>query len=169
MATKSRPISTPVNVTFKLSNIRTEHFFIRDPQKKFNSKKEVIVNYNINCTIPNQLLNNCVIVILRISANIIETEERICEIVTGFRYEIHSINNKPIVEFEELDISEEIITTFVSISISTIRGILLEKTKGTILHKQMLPIIDPGKLVRDLKESITVHPQKQSGRKKKSI
>ena len=47
----------------------------------------------------------------------------------------------------DFDMDETLETSLVSISISTIRGILFEKTRGTVFHNHLLPLMDPKKLL----------------------
>ena len=47
----------------------------------------------------------------------------------------------------DFDMDESLETTLVSISISTIRGMLFERTRGTVFHKHLLPLMDPKKLL----------------------
>lgn len=48
---------------------------------------------------------------------------------------------------DDFEMDKELETTLVSISISTGRGILYEKTKGTPLNSFYFPIVDPKKVI----------------------
>lgn len=49
-----------------------------------------------------------------------------------------------------------LLVTFISISISTTRGILHEKLKGTVYQNKFLPIVDPNTFFKKIDESTTV-------------
>ena len=43
----------------------------------------------------------------------------------------------------DFDMDPDLETTLVSIAISTHRGMLFERTRGTVLHNHIVPIVDP--------------------------
>jgi hypothetical protein len=47
----------------------------------------------------------------------------------------------------DFDIDERLETTLVSITISTARGVLFEKTKGTLFSNFVLPLINPAEVI----------------------
>lgn len=44
---------------------------------------------------------------------------------------------------EKIDVPDEIMHILISISISTMRGVMFEQFRGTYLHSAVLPIVDP--------------------------
>jgi len=55
--------------------------------------------------------------------------------------------DKLFIDEQEISIPAEFLTTLISLSYSTTRGIILAKGAGTILEKAIIPIIDPHKLL----------------------
>lgn len=163
MTSKTNNKSIPISVIFKLSGIKIDQFSLKEPQKKFDQNKDSIVNYQINCTIPHKIINKNLLVLIKVIAIIIETEEILLEIQTGFQFEIDSINNKPLSQIKEIKLPEDLVTTFVSISISTIRGIIFERAKGTVLQNQLMPVVNPKNLIREFKE-IKINPTKKKNK-----
>lgn len=47
----------------------------------------------------------------------------------------------------QVSFPDNILVTFNSISISTMRGLMFAQFKGTFLHNAILPIIDPGSFI----------------------
>ena len=53
---------------------------------------------------------------------------------------------------KDFDFPDQFIVTMVSISISTLRGIMYSQFRGTFLNNTILPIIDPKSFVKETKE-----------------
>lgn len=80
---------------------------------------------------------------------IIEIDQIFCELKLLSKFKI--INFKDVVIKKEegsFDIPESLLLNFSTIVLGTIRGILHEKLKGTILQNEVFPLID----IRDLKK-----------------
>jgi len=141
---------TETTIRFRLAEVNTYYFQQNPPLKPFDQNNPSLIDYNLNFALPNKIEDNRVSIICKIEALIKETLERIGEIQTEFKFEIDSINDKPIKSSEKIGIPQDIITTFVSITISTMRGIMIEKFRGTLLQHQLLPVINPTVITQNL-------------------
>lgn len=62
-------------------------------------------------------------------------------------YHIRDFNNAFKVEGDRVTVPDAIMVTFVSIAVSSTRGILAAKTEGTIFHNSFFPVIEPARLM----------------------
>ena len=91
---------------------------------------------------------------MQIRAAINETKEEVLSIETLFFYKAENLNNY-ITEDKEKGWKFKdkrhlgLLTTLIGISISTMRGIMIEKSKGTLLDGKMLPIINPNTFIKN--------------------
>ncbi|MBU0764979.1 MAG: hypothetical protein KJ607_09110, partial [Bacteroidetes bacterium] len=53
---------------------------------------------------------------------------------------------------DQVNIEDGLLTTLISITIGTARGMLALKTAGTVLNKYPLPLINPLDILQQLKE-----------------
>lgn len=152
MTEKKTKINTP-EITFSLRKIDTKYFNLRSPLREFDKSQSEIIRYHLNLGFPGSSPEGNLSLFVKVVAEIIETEEVVCEILTEFMYHIVSFNKKPITDLNEIKLPFDVVTTFVSIAISTIRGILIERSRGTILEYQFMPLFNPTKLAENLKLS----------------
>ena len=72
---------------------------------------------------------------------------------TMFVFMINNIESVVKHEKGSTQIDNNVLVILLNISISTLRGIIFEKTKGTVLQKEFLPIINPKMLLEKPLES----------------
>jgi hypothetical protein len=81
------------------------------------------------------------------------TEEPILELETLIRF--HVINLQSVVSNSEngqLDIDDNFLSTLMGVCIGTSRGILSNNTKGTVMSKYPLPLLNPSDILNDIKK-----------------
>lgn len=77
-----------------------------------------------------------------------EKENLLCELVTQTVFEIENFNEVIKKENNALIAPDQAVKTFISISISTTRGIFMMKNSENFLHKVFIPIINPNDLFK---------------------
>ena len=130
-------------LSFGLDSFKVKSFGFNSTEKPIRKDR---INFDIQLNIKSKKDEKKCVVFLRIEAKhgkqqpislgVIETET-IYNLIGEIPY-----NN----ETETVQLPNELIVTFVSISYSTTRGALLVKAQSTILAHAPLPIIDPVKL-----------------------
>lgn len=137
----AKKIKEKKKVVFRLEKIQTNKFTFSLPTSPFDKAQKERVEYSIisipKASIEKELLNISLSVLISIK----ETQEIVCEIESNFIYWVENLasyqkDGKP--EFEN-----DFLITFFSISVSTMRGILYERCRGTFLQADFLPIINP--------------------------
>jgi len=148
-------------INYGLENISTHKFTFNNPQLEFDISSFQI-NYKITPEIRSNVLTDRLFISLTIEAIIKETEEKISEIMTVFTYQIKNFKDFVTIEpnTENWDFIDKkhigLIVTLIGTSISTTRGILLEKTNGTILQNKPMPIINPSVFLEKDKNGVPV-------------
>lgn len=138
-------------MALKNININTEDLLIFNINSESNIKINKESQENINLGIGNDIQNNLeegkIKITLSIRMQHSENNFATFEITTFFQ-----ILNKEnyLVDFEgETIFHPQLITTLISISYSTARGIVLEKLKNTFWKGLILPIVSPIKLLQN--------------------
>lgn len=139
--------NTPL-ISYSLSAIQTNRFNFSSP--KINIPfDEVNVDYNITPIIKYNIKDDLILVGVNVKAKISGAEENILDAESTFIY--HAKDLKTFMEpledtntWKFLDAKHEgLLVAILGISISTLRGILYEKLRGTILELKLIPIVNP--------------------------
>lgn len=80
-----------------------------------------------------------------------ESPELLAKFVGGFVYKVRDIRQY-IDQNKSIDFPEDFLISINSISLSTLRGMMVAQFKGTHLHHAILPIVNPKSFVIDKKE-----------------
>lgn len=134
-------------IRYGLNLIQTRNFNLSLPQKKFDTTS-YFIDYNINPIIKYNTKDDLVLVTITIVGSIKETLESIFNIETTFVF--HVIDLKKLLvtaanssmKFKDPK-NESLIPTLIGVSLSTMRGIVYEKTKGSALDGKHIPLVDP--------------------------
>jgi hypothetical protein len=137
------------NIKFALAGIRELGFLYTNPsQNNLNIIPEITafdgkfdINYRWN------LEKNTFGVVMDISYLINQPDNIITEnlkLTVLYEFFVENLNDVFIVRTnQDFDIDKNLEITFVSIAISTTRGILFEKTRGTYFSNFLFPLINP--------------------------
>ncbi|MDP3830182.1 MAG: hypothetical protein Q8Q47_02855 [Ignavibacteriaceae bacterium] len=136
-------MSEPINISFRIKNISTLEFSIRNIQLDQTFDKD---QFPIQISLGTQIdpLNKFISVdtFVNIFADP-ENKNKICGLTTRVVYEVENLQSTVVVEGNNIKIPESFMTTLISIALSTTRGILTAKTEGTLLHDVFMPIVNP--------------------------
>lgn len=131
-----------------LNMLTTKYEFVLS---KENLDTPDAIDYNIDPKVGFNVKDSLVFVTVTITASSKATRDKVMLIETIFTFSIKDLesflekdprtDNKSWKFKDNKD--EGILLTFISIAYSTMRGIVLEKSKGTILERHFLPIVDP--------------------------
>lgn len=87
-----------------------------------------------------------VVCFLNVKIKIIETNEYFAELKSEIIFNVTPISNVVRNVNDNQEIDTQLLHDITSLSISTIRGVLFEKLKGSIIQKEIYPLIDLSKL-----------------------
>lgn len=150
-------VNTPLKpIKYALKEIITHRFSLILPTKISNSSKviELEIKHNITPIIKYKVEDDLILVIMQVKTFIQETEEIVMDAETAFVY--HAVDLKTFLDHDKenntwrfIDIrNEALLTALIGISLSTMRGILYEKSLGTILESAPLPIMNPSTFIK---------------------
>ncbi|MES2681055.1 MAG: hypothetical protein V4635_14270 [Bacteroidota bacterium] len=134
-----------ISVVYGIDRIITGKFSYEYPTKD-PLTKNFEVNYHFDPKINFNTKVNIVFIRLVVKGTIVETGNQVVFIDNIFGYKVENLKNYTKNENGVDVFIEEFqpyLVVFVSIAISTTRGILYEKLAGTIYETKVLPIVDP--------------------------
>jgi hypothetical protein len=140
-----------ITLNMRFKNIKVLKFSQFDLQNEVDSNKVPLVKFQTNFQfriIENEELLGCLITVKLV---LLESEEDFAELKVDNFFEITPFSKITKKGENKFDIPNAIIVNVASISASTIRGILFEKLKGTIVEKEIYPLIDVNSLFEGLK------------------
>ena len=144
-------------IQYGLKTIHVNKYSYTMPIRKVAEDEKIGFNYNITPNVKYNLKENLILVFMQIDIVIRETTEKLVEAEFAFIYSANDLNS--FVELEEEtqiwkfkdEKNEGLIVTLIGVSLSTARGILFEKTRGTIIESGPLPIMNPSVFVKKAK------------------
>ena len=132
-----------INISFRIKNISTLEFSIKNIPELETVDKSLIQFQIFPATFIDK--NNNVIGIDTVVDIFVDQEKqkRVCELITRITYEVVNLSDFIDSVDNSIKIPDPIMHTFLSISLSTTRGILASKTEGTLLRDVFIPILNP--------------------------
>lgn len=131
----------------RYSNIKVSKFSQYDLKESYNKERQPFANFLSNFKFDVTPENNKISCLVSISISLVETSELFCELEVQNDFEIKELNDIKRNDIKgKIDLPIELMRTLISLSISTVRGILSEKMKGTIIQGEIYPLIDPATL-----------------------
>lgn len=134
-----------ITLNMRFTDIKVSKYLQYDLQIDFDNEKKPLVQFQSNFNF--QVLEDTekISCLIDVKILILETEEVFAELKVENIFEIKPFTDiiKPNSNKNGFNIPDAILINLVSISISTVRGILSEKLKGTIVQNEIFPLIDP--------------------------
>jgi hypothetical protein len=131
-------------IKFLLKGIELLDEQLKHPGKPFPAKSTFHFDINLEHRINPD--NNLVIVICTISIKNNDKSTQLGLLKASCIFEVADLAAFIDKNKKQVDLPQETLTTFNSITISTVRGIMFSQFKGTFLHNAHLPIINPQSL-----------------------
>ncbi|HKJ68551.1 MAG TPA: hypothetical protein VKA68_11385 [bacterium] len=132
-------------IRFRIESFDVKSFDYKSPEQSVRRNAKVIFNITPSLRIKSKdkliKLGMGVKIMYRKKDPIL-----LVELETETVFLVHNIDELKVDE-EHIDIPEPFLTTLLSLTYSTIRGILIERLKETKLEKFVLPVIDPSTLL----------------------
>lgn len=147
-------MSKKETIKYGLKTIENRSFSIKIPIKKIENVSKLEIDFDVNPAIKYHIEEDGILIMVNVKALIKETQEEVMEIETAFVY--HAIDLKKFMQqvpetnvWKFIDSKDNgLLVVLIGISLSTMRGIVFEKTRGTFLHKYQLPVMDARDFVK---------------------
>ncbi len=140
-------------IKYGLKEIQTIKYSFINPVKKITNEL-VEFNFNILPTIKYLVEKDFILVTMNVNVLIKETQEEILIAETVFIYHALDLKNFLIHikdgntwSFKDQK-NEGLLIALISVSLSTMRGIIFEKSQGTILGNSPMPIMNPSQFLK---------------------
>lgn len=135
-------IKEPLSISFLLKQIRTLEFSISNHfnQNSFDTslvKFRVSLGYEFNADSDLLGIQTTVEVFTDNSERL-----KICHLITLITFQVADLGKIFNSSESGITVPDILMHTFLSLAISTTRGILTAKTEGTVLHESYMPVID---------------------------
>lgn len=136
-----------INFDLRILGIDVKKFSQFELTKEFDKKKFPLVQYQTNLSFRVDNDNEKIVCIVQVSIRLVETEELFAELIVETSFLVSPL--KKLVKLN--DDGKESINTVVmynlaSVSVSTIRGILFERLKGSLIQNEIYPLTDLAKM-----------------------
>ncbi|MBN8692611.1 MAG: hypothetical protein J0L69_05410 [Bacteroidetes bacterium] len=136
-------------IKYSLKAIEDIKFNFQQPKIPVKEGELVKVNYTITPNVKFSVKESIILVRINVIGTVSNTNETVLDTENLFVFGIENLNeyletNEKSKEYKFKNPNDEgILITFVSISTSTMRGIIFSKTTGTLLQINPLPIVNP--------------------------
>ncbi|MBK9284061.1 MAG: hypothetical protein IPM51_07035 [Sphingobacteriaceae bacterium] len=144
---KVSPVS-PVKFSLNFASVRKFSFI--EPKQRFDNSKTDFCEYKVYPKITFNTKKSEILIVLIFFGFIKETSEKNLDGEALFIFKVEELERLVYSENEILKFinpnDHNLVLSLISISYSTLRGILFEKLKGTLYSGTLLEIINPQKL-----------------------
>lgn len=136
----------PINIGLK--SIEVSNYLIKNPIIALEPNH--VFSYNF--VIQHKVSFDDKIIVVIATVNIFETPEKknlFCSLTANFGFNVGNLEDFTIEADGKKSIVTECLIIVNALTISSLRGILYEKNKGTFLHNVYVPIVDASKFVHE--------------------
>jgi len=152
--------NTQEDIKFSLNNVRELEFNYRDPHTHFQNFKpenysfEFGLQVNYRWNMEKELFGVVLDFLYKAKTGEKDEAESILKFSTLTEYKVENLDKIFTPRGKnDFDMEEKWETSFVSIAISTGRGMLIARSGGTILQPLVFPLIDPAQVILSRKIS----------------
>uniref|UniRef100_UPI00404A92AE hypothetical protein n=1 Tax=Gelidibacter sp. TaxID=2018083 RepID=UPI00404A92AE len=142
-----------ITLNLRFAEIKVIKYSQFDLEKDFKKDDKPLIEFQSNFQFKVLELEEKISCLVSVSIVMIETKEEFAELKVENVFEIKPFKDVVMSKIKNsYEIPNEILHNLVSISISTVRGILSEKLKGTIVQNEVYPLINPASLFENIKQ-----------------
>lgn len=136
--------------SLRYKNIRVLKYTQFDLIKDFDEKSKTLINYQSNFNFKITSKENIISCFVNIEMIVVETEELFSELKIENVFDIENLSDLVLADNEKIKVPDALIHTIASLSISSARGVLSEKLKGTFAQNEVYPIVDLASLFKNV-------------------
>jgi hypothetical protein len=146
---KKKISASEKTISYRIKGFLIRRFALVEPgydiRNEFNPEK---LKFGIKIELSHNIKNSTIIINLSIliQYEIISKDVLLLELVFQSEFEFQNIEQFVKSEENDLNIPDDLLTSLVSLTYSSARGIIFAKTQGSFLNQFLLPIIDPKEL-----------------------
>jgi hypothetical protein len=135
-------------ITFNLRmlDIKVIQFSQFDLIKEFDKIKFPLVEYQTDLNFRVIEVDDKITCLANVKIKILETNEFFAELKVETNFNVSPLNLLAKLVDGKYDVNSQLLHSLGSISLSTIRGILFEKLKGSIIQNEIYPLTDLSKV-----------------------
>lgn len=139
---------------FKLDKIVVESYSFRNPTQEFNAIDKGFLGFHFSFHFGINQESSIIVIKVNTKGSVKETEEELLNSIVSFIFQVKELDSLVVIEEgqEKMSLPNEVLEVLVSISISTLSGILFEKNKGTIIQNEIIPVADPKAIISGLEK-----------------
>ncbi len=133
-----------ITLSLRFAEIKVSKYSQFELDKDFDKEKKPLVEFQSNFQIKVLKNEEKLACLVTVKIIIIETREEFSELQVENIFEINPL--KSIIKSKSensYDIPDAILHNLISLSVSTVRGILSEKLRGTFAQNEIYPLLDP--------------------------
>ncbi len=130
----------------RILDIKITQFSQFNITTNFDVSRSPLVEYQTNLNYRVIENEEKVVCLLDVKIKLIETNEYFAELKSEILFHVTPINNVVRNFNDNQEINTQLLHDITSFSISTIRGVLFEKLKGSVIQNEIYPLIDISKL-----------------------
>ena len=143
-----------ITLNLRFAEIKVTKYSQYDLEKDFKKDEKPFVEFQSSFNFKVLEKEERLSCLVTVAIIIIETKEEFAELKVENIFELKPFKDVIKSKSENsYDIPDAILHNLVSLSISTVRGILSEKLKGTIVQNEVYPLIDPTSLFKNKKSA----------------
>lgn len=132
-----------ITYNLRILDIKVVRFSQFELLENFDETKFPVVEYQTNFDFKVVEEEEKIISIITVKIKIIETNEYFAELIVETSFFVSPINTIVTkTENQKYDVKGIVLYNIASVSLSTIRGILFERLKGSIIQKELYPLAD---------------------------
>lgn len=138
-----------ISLSLRFAEIKVSKYSQFELEKHFNKENKPLVEFQSNFQFRVIEEEEKIACLIAVKLIIIETREEFASLQVENIFEINPL--KEIIKSKSensYEIPDSILHNLASISVSTVRGILSEKLKGTFAQNEIYPLVDPVSLFK---------------------
>ncbi|WP_445711734.1 hypothetical protein [Flavobacterium sp.] len=147
-----KEVSKEITLNMRFKDIKVIKFSQFDLESEVNSLKEPLVEFQTNFQFRAIEKEDLLACLISVKLVLLATNEDFAELKVESFFEIKPFNEVIKKVENKYDIPDGILVNIASLSASTVRGILFEKLKGTIVEKEVYPLIDVNSLFNEFRK-----------------
>lgn len=147
-----KEVSKEITLNMRFKEIKVIKFSQFDLESEVNSLKEPLVEFQTNFQFRAFEKEDLLACLISVKLVLLATNEDFAELKVESFFEIKPFNEVIKKVEDTYDIPDGILVNIASLSASTVRGILFEKLKGTIVEKEVYPLIDVNSLFNEFRK-----------------
>lgn len=140
-----------LSVKLKISDIKVVGFSQFNISNEFDKEKFPLVEFTTNLNFRVIESEEKIVFTINVIIRLIETTDIVAELTVDIDFAVNPLADFLVLKEGRQEINTQLLINLATISVSTVRGILFEKLKGSIIQNEIYPLFNIPKLFSKLK------------------